>query len=78
MITFTSVSPRAATVVAVPKGLARYATDVTTTSATSEAQVTADAIALTFATLADSLAEQKIGALIAESLAPKGWESVNA
>ena len=68
-ISLSSVSPRAATVVAIPKGLARYATDVTTYSATySEAQVTADAIALTFATLADSLAEQKIAGLISEAL----------
>ena len=69
MKTFSSVSPRTATVVAIPKGLARYATDVTTTSATySEVEHTSSAIALTLEALADRLGEEKIGDLIAATL----------
>jgi hypothetical protein len=39
-------------------GLIRYATDVTTSAATSEAAITAHAIALAFTTLAESIAAQ--------------------
>jgi hypothetical protein len=59
-VTTIHVSPRKANLVSVPAGLARYATDVTTTAATySEAEITLRAVQECMSIIADKAHENE-------------------